>query len=159
MTDYRDITNPPSDDDPIIAIANDIARWRDRIDELDEVFVRGDSNSPFTVEESELCSRVFAAQDKLSELKAQSVEAAIVQLGAANSIFHDITENDVPAGHLLAAITRYRRLMYSAIPVLCDALGVDQDGLALPHFFEPYLDPWNRSRADGGNVIRLPESH
>ena len=161
MTDSRNITNPPSDDDPIVGIANEIAAHHKRIGELDRAEVPL-TEVPLDSRQDEIQSfyeRIFAAQDELTELRAQSVEGALVQLAAAMSIFLDIADNEVDAETRQIAIIRYRRLVYSAIPVLCDALGVDQDDLALPHFLEPWLNPWNAPRDTGGNVIRFHESH
>jgi len=160
MTDSRNNTNPPSDGDPIVAIANEIAACHKRATELLRERTTGGSNRTIDkeAEVDRLYTRIYEARDELTGLKAQSVEGAVVQLAVASNIFSNIGENPLDLDHRCCALILYRRLVYSAISFLCDESGIEENDLALPLFLEPHLDPWKLPSDLPANVIRLHES-
>jgi len=160
MTVSRNITNPPSDTDPIIAIANEIASLHQQIDELEssEQLSYPSQNATFDSEIHSLYHRIFAAQEELTGLKAQSVQGAMIQLAAASVIFNDVAENELDPERKQLALMQYRRLVYSAFPIICTALDIAQEDHVLPHFLEPYLDPWLMNQAElHSNVVEFPK--
>lgn len=160
MTDSRNITNPPSDDDPIIALANEIASLHQQIDELESSQQASDPSQYASIDSEiqKLYRRIFAAQDELTVLKAQSVQGAMIQLAAASVIFNDVAENELDPERKQLALMQYRRLVYSAFPVICSALDIDQEDHALPHLLEPHLDPWQMNQAElHSNVVEFPK--
>lgn len=159
MTDSRNTTNPLSNDDPIVALANEIAACHKQATELLRTR-KTDRSDPSTDKDAKLdrlYDRIYAARDELTGLKAQSVEGAVVQLAAASNIFSNIGESPLGSEDRRTALILYRRLVYSAIAFLCEDSGIEENEMALPLFLEPHLDPWKLPSDLPANVIRLYE--
>jgi len=142
MTGSPNITNPSSD--PIVEVVRDMLVRYERLDELLYRNQSSDQARDVHAEEeiSHLFDMVLTTKDNLANFRARSVEGAILQILAAVETVSCLIDSEYDERLTDKAQKRFMRLVYSAVPVLCDHLKLDLNSLGAEHFMSTNLDPW-----------------
>ena len=157
MTGSPNITNPSAD--PIVGVVRDMLDRYDRLDELQHRKCSSAHTGDVHLDEEigHLYDMVFTAKDNLANFRAQSAEGAMLQLLAAIDIIGCLMDSEYDERATNRARKRFMRLVYSAVPMLCDHLKLDPNSLGIEHFMSAYLDPWVHSDEKKGTGEDAPQ--
>jgi hypothetical protein len=100
------------------------------------------------------CLRAYA-----TTMRATSLEGALVQIGLADLIFDDATENRLKEWDLKVSRLRHRRLIHSAVGQLIKVVDLDTGAIGLWRSLGENQDPWTPYEKRVATIIEEHPEH